>query len=345
MQQATREAVKGKFGRKRYLVSKVVPHYPEGAEREYIRVTNAYMKEFKATLASGLPKIRDALERGGMRTDAANDEPIGTLTPPSVAEAAAVSASLDTIFAEIGEDFTKRQSLFNLRDRLEKLSNMNRKLTVAEWKRVVKRTLGIDIMDGYYNGVKFVEVFDGWVAKNVGLIKTLTDDTLLELRDIIKQGYLSGGTTKPLAKKILDLNPSDYGFKSAMTQEAYDAAMLKYQEAKRHAQFIARDQTAKLNADITRKQQEDAGVSEYLWRTQDDSYVRESHRHLNNKRFKYTDPPIVDDKTGRRANPGEDFQCRCVPLPVFDIEGVVMPWESDPYEATYGANKDKEGKL
>lgn len=63
----------------------------------------------------------------------------------------------------------------------------------------------------------------------------------------------------------------------------------------------------KLNAQITQQQQADAGVTEYVWRTVGDGRVRESHRHLNGKQFKYSDSPVVDTKTGRRANPGEDY--------------------------------------
>ena len=94
---------------------------------------------------------------------------------------------------------------------------------------------------------------------------------------------------------------------------------------RRHAQLIARDQTAKLNGAITRRQQEDAGISEYIWSTSGDSRVRETHAALNNKRFKWNDPPVVDAKTGRRCHPGEDYQCRCVALAVFDFNTIDLP--------------------
>jgi uncharacterized protein with gpF-like domain len=110
-----------------------------------------------------------------------------------------------------------------------------------------------------------------------------------------------------------------------------------------HALFIVRDQTAKLNAQITREQLRDAGVSEYIWRTMDDSRVRgmpktgkggkplkppsDNHFRLNNTRQKYAEPPVVDKKTGRTAAPGEDFRCRCMVLPIFDLDTVTLPWE------------------
>lgn len=308
MQQATREVVKKKFGKKRLIMSKVVPRYPQSVEREYERVTTSYMKLLSSTVAEYIPLIRDALSmqvKG--RQDAANSDP-----KQSNLERAVVSATIDEIFDELTNDFMKRQGLYGLSARIEKLSNLNRKLTIAEWKRVVKRTLGINLMDDYYKGEKFQRLFDEWIADNVGLITTIPPETLGSMRNIVKNGYLSGASNKTIAKQI---------------QDAYDID-------KNRAQFYARDQTAKLNAQITQEQQRDAGVDEYVWRTAgnistfpNSGRVRETHALLNNKRFKYSDPPVVDDRTGRRANPGEDYQCRCVALPVFDIDTVVLPWE------------------
>ena len=98
-----------------------------------------------------------------------------------------------------------------------------------------------------------------------------------------------------------------------------------YSVDRRHAQLLARDQIAKLNSNIAQKQQRDAGVEEYIWSTSGDSRVREDHARLNNKRFRWDDPPVVDRKTGRRAHPGEDYQCRCVAIAVFDRNTIDLP--------------------
>jgi SPP1 gp7 family putative phage head morphogenesis protein len=311
MRQATREAVKKKFGRKRLLASKVVPHYPANLEREYVRVINAYMDMFKKTLAEHLPNIRSLLDQGVIRTDAEDDERERAAGPLLTgAEIAAFDTALEKELNKILNKFAEKQSLFDLQKRIGKMANLTRKLTIKEWKRVVKRTLGIDIMEDYYNGLKFRQLFDRWTAANVGLIKTIPQESLGKMRDIVKSGYLRGTNTKSIAREIQE----NYGI------------------GKSRAQFIARDQIAKLNANITREQQSDAGVSEYVWRTAGDVRVRDSHKPLNDKRFKYSEPPVVDDKTGRRASPGEDYQCRCVALPIFDLDTVVFPWEKETSE-------------
>ena len=55
------------------------------------------------------------------------------------------------------------------------------------------------------------------------------------------------------------------------------------------------------------------GISEYIWQTMEDSKVRKCHRLLNGKTFNWDNPPIIDDRTGFRGNPGESANCRCHP--------------------------------
>jgi SPP1 gp7 family putative phage head morphogenesis protein len=311
MQEATREAVKKKFGRKRHVTSTVLPHYPQNLEREYARVINAYMKLLNNTVAAYIPVINSLLvdHLHPNEHQDAKDEPKEERRSgrPSVREVAAFSLEMDRIAAAMLKEFEYGQGLFDLYSKLKRLASQTQKLSIAEWKRVVKRTLGIDIMGDYYKGAQFQQLADAWIADTVGLIKTIPQETLGKMREAVKSGFASGAANKTIAAQI---------------QETYDVS-------KSRARFIARDQMAKLNAQITREQQADAGVTEYIWRTTGDSRVRERHAELNGKRFKYTDPPVVDTKTGRRDNPGGDYQCRCVALPVFDLETVALPWEKE----------------
>jgi SPP1 gp7 family putative phage head morphogenesis protein len=291
MRHLTREAVKKKFGRKRFIVSKVVPHHPASLEREYVRVVNAYMSLFKRTLAEHWRKIRSLLERDDVRTDAAWDD----------------TAELEIELHKTLEDFAEKHGAFDLYKRIDKLSKIARKWSVNEWKRAVNRTLGIDIAGDYYNDLKFQSALDEWTAHNVSLIKSLPLETLDKMRDVVRAGYLEGARPEVMTKQILD---------------AYDIT-------KKHARLIARDQSAKIGARMARIKAEDAGAEEYIWQTAEDSRVRTSHLRLNGKKYKYSEPPVVDEKTGRTANPGEDYQCRCVALPVFDFKNVVMPFENN----------------
>lgn len=81
---------------------------------------------------------------------------------------------------------------------------------------------------------------------------------------------------------------------------------------KRHAALIARDQTLKLNAAVTRIRQTNLGINRYEWVTSQDERVRPSHEALDGRTFSWNEPTPIG------YHPGEDYQCRCVAKPVFD---------------------------
>jgi len=289
--QAVRQSVKPKFYGHTVLNSKVVTYFPDNLIREYARITNTYMTLLNKELAAELPVIRRTMDadRQNIRHD----------------DALSIQAVIADTFMRIQRAFERKTQLFGLEDKLESLANMTRKLKISEWKRVVHQTLGVNIMDDYYMGEFFSHALKQWTANNVSLIKTIPQETLSRMSQIVLDGYLQGRSNTSIGNDI---------------QEAYGIG-------RRHAQFIARDQIAKLNSNITQAQQQDAGVEEYVWSSSGDIRVRDSHAALNGKRFRWDDPPVVDETTGRRASVGLDYNCRCVGLPVFNIETLNLPWE------------------
>lgn len=286
--QMVQEALKKKFGSHKVLISKRNPEYPKQVEREYQRVTNAYIRLLNKRLKEHLPELVDAAMQDKNRR---NDDTADLLSVVA------------RVFSKISTDLSKDVDEFNLSYKVERIAELTRKLSIREWKKVVKSTLGIELADDYYTGELFKSLMKKWIDDNVDLIKTIPDDSLSKMRELVFEGYRNGTPTTYIVKEIQRVYGMD----------------------RRHAQLIARDQTAKLNGAITRRQQEDAGITEYIWSTSGDSRVREAHAALNNKRFKWNDPPVVDAKTGRRCHPGEDYQCRCVALAVFDFNTIDLP--------------------
>lgn len=96
-----------------------------------------------------------------------------------------------------------------------------------------------------------------------------------------------------------------------------------------HAKLLARDQISKIVSDFEQERQTRAGITRYEWRTLNDGRVRERHEELRGKIFSWDDPPIINEKTGERGHPGDDYQCRCYASPIFedldeDDDGVLM---------------------
>ena len=291
-----KDQVKNKFYGHDKLKSKVEPIYPTGVEREYIKLTNAYMNEYKKLLVKYVDQLNKAIQmdrklQKALRVDSQTE----------------VEKLIDELFKKLERDITNKQEGFGLRRRLEQLAYLTRKLSIREWKKVVKATLGINILDDYYMGEFYKQIMKSWVDENIGLISTLPQDSLGEMKEIVKRGFSEGTITTEIAKELQN----------------------KYNITKRHARLIARDQIGKLYSKISQKQQTDAGCTQYTWSTSQDSRVRDSHRHLNRTTQNWDSPPIVDERTGRRCHPGEDYQCRCVALPVFNLEGIRLPIQKD----------------
>lgn len=288
--------VKKKFGRKKKLESKVAIHYKDNLEREYQRTTNAYMKLLNETLNKYLPLIKTTLQEANSDSQEGIRKDANTLP-----------ATIRKIFKEMNAELNEKTEKFLLSDKLERLTHLTRKLSIREWKRVVSKTLGVDLRDDYFLGDYYKRALKKWTDLNVDLIKTIPKDSLGDMEDIVLKGYNSGKTTKSIMQDI---------------QHTYGVSRSK-------ARFLARDQMAKLNANISQMQQTDAGVTEYIWSSSGDGRVRDRHKELDGKKFKWSEPPIVDKKTGRRAHPGQDYQCRCVALPVFDIDTLDLPMSQE----------------
>lgn len=262
------------------LHSKYFPKIPASAEREYARVANAYMKIVKGVLEEEIPNIKSVYKKERdekIRNDSMED----------------LLNRINKVFESIQEKVNKKCEDFGIRKKLEGLANLTRKLTTREWKKAIKSTLGVDIKEEYYLGEFSKELLESWIDENVSLITTLPQETLDRMKEIVYDGYTNGRTTTEMIEQI---------------QGAYGTS-------RRHASLIARDQISKLNGNIQKAQQQDAGITEYIWYTSGDVRVRGSHKRLNGKKFKWSDPPITDN--GRRCHPGEDYQCRCIARPVF----------------------------
>lgn len=296
LQRLTAEKAKKRFGSHDVLYSKYIPQIPMSAEREYVRTINAYMGILKDELESELPKLKEAYKESrdaDVKESRRNDS------------ATALMLAITQAFNTIKNNVIVRTAGFGLRRKLELLANMNRKLTVKEWKRAIKATLGIDIREDYYQGDFYIEHLEKWISENVDLIKTIPENTLDKMKDIVYDGFANGKTTTRMVKEIRNV----------------------YGVSRRRAELIARDQTAKLNGQIQRAQQQDAGITEYIWCSTGDERVRKSHKNLNGKKFSWNDAPVNSD--GRKCHPGEDYQCRCIGRPVFNRSTISLPIEDD----------------
>lgn len=223
--------------------------------------------------------ILDALRAEGIvRADAADGDPPFTRAQGRSAASRAAAAVRRVLR---GKSFVAR---------LQEISSATATASREAWARQLKASLGVDLPTAE---PELGPVMTAFRDENVALIRSLAADKVTRVRDILADAG-PGTRVEEIAKSIRDMGD--------VTQS--------------RAELIARDQVLKLNAEVTQKRHEAAGIVEFVWSTSRDERVRPDHKVLEGKRYRYDDPPVVDRRRGTRGLPGIHFQCRCVAIPV-----------------------------
>ena len=136
---------------------------------------------------------------------------------------------------------------------------------------------------------------DAWKKEQVNLITSLSRRHVEKVGEILDRQALTGERVESLRSKI----------------------MAETGVTKAQAQLIARDQTLKLSAKVRQQEHKQLGITRYTWSASNDERTRPMHDDLDGTVQYYDDPPVTNEQ-GDRNNPGEDFQCRCISLPLID---------------------------
>lgn len=155
------------------------------------------------------------------------------------------------------------------------------------------------------------------------------------MEDALRKNYLENldlGITELYSKSVQRLRAKVY----KNVEEGFRATKLvpiiqgEKNISYRHALFIAKQETSLLVSKYREARYTHAGLKRYKWLTSEDARVRpnaearktghtsNNHRSLNLRIFSWDDPPVVDSATNRKCNPGEDFGCRCLALPIIE---------------------------
>lgn len=170
----------------------------------------------------------------------------------------------------------------------------------GEWRTIMRGALGIDI---FTPEPWLRDELRSWSREAAGLITTLEDDAVKQVSLWTNRGIRQGWRWEDIAKNIED----------------------RFDVSRSRARFIARDQTAKLNGELTERRQTQTGVTHYIWRDSRDERVRgnpaglypkaiPSHWARNGNRYAWDDPP-------EGGAPGRDYNCRCTAEP--DMRGLL----------------------
>lgn len=92
---------------------------------------------------------------------------------------------------------------------------------------------------------------------------------------------------------------------------------------KRHADFLARQETKIIKSKIIKDRAINTGRTRYIWQTAGDQRVRDLHRELNRNVYDFNNPPIIDEH-GTHGNPGDAYNCYSYDTEVYTERGFVL---------------------
>lgn len=161
------------------------------------------------------------------------------------------------------------------------------------WATSVRNALGVDIRS-IVTAAEIAEPLAIRIAENARLIRSIGDDTASRVERAVYESLNEGASVRGLRRRLTD----EIGF-----------------EEKRAAR-IARDQMAKVNSDLSRIRQQEAGVEEYRWSSSRDERVRALHARLNGTTHRWDKPGPAEGN----GHPGQPIMCRCVAIAVISLD-------------------------
>lgn len=269
-------------GKKVRFKRPTVQQYPRAAERSYAAALGEIVREAgKDILEEFLPQLDYLTRLAGIRSDGAR------------ADQEDISTIINTIVGKLKIKLDN-QRLRDLSSLVEGYFNSTAEFSRAQTFRQIRRAIGVDAMAPE---PQLLMMLESWRDESVSLITRVTQNQIDDVADIVRRQVRQGNRPGLIGEAI---------------QERLGIS-------ERRARFIARDQTAKLNGQLTQMRQSNLGIEEYIWRTSRDERVRASHLEKEGQKFRWDSPPF---DTG---HPGQDYNCRCTAEPV--IPGMPAPKE------------------
>lgn len=256
--------------------------WPRAERRAYYAAISALLDQVQEHVEAQLLPVLTAIvaQHETTRPDAADEriDMTGTLA----------SETVDRIKADIGRSVAADGRIRILaQSHALRVNEFNRKEVSKQLERVIPINLHAADMG-------LATHIDAFIEDNVRLIKSVSFTQLDDMKGLVLSGARKGLRVEEVRKQI---------------QARFDVT-------KSRAALIARDQTGKLNGELTQLRHQQVGITRYRWSTSKDERVRHAHRLLDGTVQEWRKAPDVGN--GRHEHPGGDYQCRCNAIPIVE---------------------------
>lgn len=136
------------------------------------------------------------------------------------------------------------------------------------------------------------QILNGWVTENVSLVGNMNVQQIGKLETLFLRSLRDGSRSAQVAGEVSTI----------------------LGESTNRARLIARDQIGKLDGQLTRQKQTEAGIDGYVWRGALDGRERQTHVDREGVKFTWDKPPPD-------GHPGQPVQCRCSAEPDLSFLG------------------------
>lgn len=183
---------------------------------------------------------------------------------------------------------------------LGKTADETMKFGEKEFQRILDKGINVNLPT---TAEWWEDMKKSWMEDNYTLITSNAKNYVSKINTLTEQAIVNGLSPSKLKEEI---------------QKATESLSDK------HCKLLARDQIGKLNGQITQAQMEEVGLDTYIWSTSFDDRVRESHSIMEGLLCRWDDASVYSPDNGKtwiprpsgavELHPGQDIQCRCVPL-------------------------------
>lgn len=209
--------------------------------------------------------------------------------------------STDDIIASIIAAFDKGGAKEEVIREINRIMASVDSTTKANIRKAFKATMQVDV---YVDDSELLStVQKEWYNQQYKLVNSIVSTYTDKLQTIVSNAVQRGSLYKDVQQEIKKL----------------------YNTTDTRAKFIAVNEVGNLNAITTKVRQQEAGISAYRWSTSKDERVRSSHKVNEGKLFFWNSSKAgkingIDVLPSPAFHPGMDYRCRCVAIPVIDME-------------------------
>jgi SPP1 gp7 family putative phage head morphogenesis protein len=180
------------------------------------------------------------------------------------------------------------------------------------WRAAARQSLGsqriYEALRGEMGGALGMRV-DELIRANVKLIQRIPDVLNARAAAFIAREQRAGRRAEAIATDVAAMMPT------------VRRSLVK---------MMARTQVGRAETAVTQARAERLNLPWYEWATAEDIRVRPSHRKMDKMLVAWADPPAPEALAGEVSKlghyaPGQIYNCRCIALPLIDVEQVRWP--------------------